>query len=264
MGSAASEAALFAVVKNNAPSKVSETAALVAYKASVISHGRVTEGAVLVAHANDAAARTSELAISVAYKTNIGGLALSRAWTFTLDGHTFYVLNLGVEGTFVYDDTTGMWAQFQTGGYGIWNMLFGHTWGLYIIGGDAVYAKTWAIAPDSPVDEDWRPVEHKVNGGLPSRSRDGVPHDALFLTISSGFIGEDGARLQMRFSDDQGRNWSDYYDIDLVRSNYAQEITWRSLGSIASPGRIFEVRDVGGMIRIDDANATINGQTDDG
>lgn len=255
-----SELAALVAVKNGAGARDTEVVALVAFKSALLANSRVSEEGVLVAHSSDAAARVTESAVQVVYKTGVGGLVRSRAWSFNLDGHPFYVLNLSDEGTFVYDDRTGQWAQFQTGGYGVWNMIQGFEWGLYVVGGDAIYSKVWTIAPDSPVDEDWRPVEHKVNGGLPSRSRDGVQHDALFLTISSGFIGEDGALLQMRFSDDQGRTWSDYFDIPLTLSDYGQEITWRSLGSISAPGRVFEFRDVGGMIRIDDCNAIIDGE----
>lgn len=259
---AVTETALLAAVRNGAAARDAEAVMLVAYRAADLANGRVSEEAALVAHSSDAAARVSDSAVLVAYKTGVGGLVRSRAWSYALDGHEFYILNLSEEGTFAYDDRTGQWAQFQTGGFGVWNMIQGFQWGLYVVGGDAIYPKVWALAPDSPVDEDWRPMEHKVNGGLPSRSRNGVSLDALFLTISSGNIGEDGALLQMRFSDDQGRTWSDYYDVPLELENYSQEITWRSLGNISAPGRIFEIRDIGGMIRIDDCNATVDGEDD--
>lgn len=254
------EMALLAVVQNGPAARDSEAVMLVAYKAAALSNGRVSEEALLVASASEPAARVSETAVLVAYKTGVGGLVRSRAWTFSLDGHAFYVLNLSEEGTFVFDDRTREWSQFQTGGYGVWNMIQGFEWGLYVVGGDAIYPKVWAIAPDSAVDEDWRPVEHKVNGGIPSRSVDGVTHDALLLTASAGFVGENGATIQMRFSDDQGRTWSDYYDVVLESGNYSQQIMWRSLGTFSSPGRVIEIRDIGGNIRLDDTVAIIDGE----
>ena len=256
------EAALLTAVSNAPAARTTEAALLVVYKAAKLSFGRVTEEALLVAHSNDAAARSTEAAMLVAYSTGVGGLVRSRAWTYTLDGHTFYVLNLADEGTFVFDDSTGQWAQFQTGGYGIWNMLNGISWNLRVVGGDAIYPTVWQLTPDGVFDDGWRPIEHKVNGGIPSRSQDGRALDAFFLTISAGTIAEDGALLQMRFSDNQGKTWSAYYDIPLTEADYSQNIAWRSLGQITAPGRIFEIRDVGGMIRLDDANAIINGEDD--
>lgn len=257
-----SELALLVAIKNAPAARTPEVALLAAYKATGIVQARISQGALLVAHSSDVATRAAETALLVAYRTGVGGLVRSRAWTYTMDGHTFYVLNLGEEGTFVYDTTTDQWAEFETGGYGIWNMINGFEWGLYVVGGDVTSATVWTIDPDAVIDEDWRPIEHKVNGGLPSRSRDGVPLDALFLTISSGDIAEEGAELKMRFSDDQGRTWSSYYTITLMQANYSQDIAWRSLGQISAPGRIFEIYDVGGMIRIDDCNAILSGKDD--
>lgn len=240
--------------------RLTVAAILAAYSRDLLSLGRVTEGGVLAAHRNMPDARLSETSILVAHSKGIRRTVRTRAWSYNLDGHAFYVLDLGVEGTFVFDDTTGQWSQFQTAGYGVWNMVNGHEWGLYVVGGDALYPVVWALKPDGFLDEDWRPVEHKVNGALPSRSRDGVPLDAFFVNASVGQVGEDGALLQLRWSDDNGKTWSDYQEIALEENNFSQNLAWRSLGQISAPGRIFEIRDVGGLIRLDDANALVNGE----
>lgn len=257
-----SQGSVLAASTSKPAARVTQAGMLVAYGRQRLSLGRVTQGSVLAAHTNMPNGRVTEAAVLVAYSNRIGRQVRSRAWTYTLDGHTFYVLNLGDEGTYVYDDTTQQWAQFQTGGYGLWNMINGFEWGLYVVGGDALYPLVWALAPDGVLDEGWRSVVHKVNGALPSRSRDGVPLDAFFLTASSGNIGENGATLSLRFSDDQGKTWSAYYEINLTEANYSQDLAWRSLGVISAPGRIFEIKDVGGLIRLDDANAIVGGQDD--
>ena len=38
-----------------------------------------------------------------------------RAWTFTLDGHNYYVLRLGTQETLVYDEHAGQWYTARTG-----------------------------------------------------------------------------------------------------------------------------------------------------
>jgi hypothetical protein len=69
--------------------------------------------------------------------------------------------------------------------------------------------------------------------------------------------------MRLRFSDDRGNTWSQYYDVTLTPSEFNGEVAWRSLGAIQAPGRIYEVSDYGGVIRIDGATADIEG-IDDG
>lgn len=258
-------AALDAAVRSaNAAPRVTALSMLVSYSSLRLSLARMTQESLLVATASEPQARTTQMVTLVAYRTGVSGLVRSRAWTFVLDGHVFYVLNLSEEGTFVYDVTTGQWAQFSTGGYGIWNMLRGLAWGVYTIGADAIQPTVWAIAPDSPLDEDWRPIEHAVTGGVPARSRRGIRQDNFRMTVSAGFIGESGAVMNLRFSDDNGRTWSSPMPVSLISQDYSQEVQWLSLGALQAPGRVFEVTDVGGVIRIDDATAMFDGDADDG
>jgi hypothetical protein len=63
-----------------------------------------------------------------------------------------------------------------------------------------------------------------------------------------------GATLTLRFSDDQGKTWSADYVVTLTQGDYKGEIAYRSLGSFMAPGRIFELSDIGGLIRIDGAD----------
>jgi hypothetical protein len=56
----------------------------------------------------------------------------ARARSFTLDGHTFYVLDLGPEGTWLWDQVTGQWCTFETDGYGKWSFANGTMWGSHI------------------------------------------------------------------------------------------------------------------------------------
>src|SRR5665213_825321 len=63
----------------------------------------------------------SQLYGHVTYTSGLPDSARSRAWSFVLDGHTFYVLDLGTEGTFLYDIDTQQWCQFKTDGHNGWN-----------------------------------------------------------------------------------------------------------------------------------------------
>lgn len=262
-GGRLSSAALLAATSSlNAAPRVSGLTLLAAYKTAKIALARATQERLLVAYVSEPQARVTQARMMVAYKTGVGGLVRSRAWTFVLDGHVFYVLNLSDEGTFAYDVATGQWSQFSTGGYGVWNMLRGLVWGAYVLGADAIAPKVWALAPDSALDEDWRPIQHAVTGGVPARSRRGVRQDNFRMVVSSGFVGENGAEMRLRFSDDNGRTWSPYLPFTLIAQDYSQEVQWLSLGALQSPGRVFEVTDTGGVIRIDDASAMFDGKDD--
>jgi hypothetical protein len=47
--------------------------------------------------------------------------------------------------------------------------------------------------------------------------------------------------------------------LPIPEGNTTQEIAWLSLGSFAAPGRIFKVTDSGGFLRIEGADAGIDG-----
>lgn len=181
------------------------------------------------------------------------------AWSFVLDGHEFYVLDLGDQGTPLYDNTTQQWCEFETEGYTYWNMRRGGMWNDRIVGASANDGTLLQLDPDAILDEGGLNIHHAVTGGVQTRSRTAQRQDSFRLAASAGKVGRHGARVRLRFSDDHGNTWSPYYDRTLRRGNYSQEIAWQSLGAIQAPGRVFEVSDTGGLIRIDGATADIEG-----
>jgi len=186
---------------------------------------------------------------------NRGGLTLSRkrAWTYTQDGHTFYVLDLSTEGTWVYDLTTKQWSQFQTVGSGQWDVQAGTQWNsIRIVGGDLTTTDMWELVPSALQDHDGAAdIAHIVTGALQTRSRNYNSVESVVLTGSSNKIGNPtSSAMLLRWSDDNGVTWNAYYSVPLT-AGVVTEVAWRSLGAFALPGRIFEVSDSGGMVRID-------------
>lgn len=182
------------------------------------------------------------------------------AWSFTLDGHTFYVLNLGAGGTVCYDLTTTQWCEFGTTGYTSWNMHRGTMWNGRVVAGDVSTATIWELLPTSVQDQASIAISHITTGGIFTRSRDQIPVDGFFLQASAGVLGTNGAVVNLRFSDDNGHTWSAYYPITLVTANYSQELAWLSLGSFSSPGRVFEISDSGGLITLSGADVILDGE----
>lgn len=197
-------------------------------------------------------------------------VSINRAWSYVLDGHTFYVLDLGAQGTFEYDQTTGQWSEFVTGAPATdggpnlqWNMQNGCMWGTRIVGGDLATSNIWEMAPGAVLDNDATPIAHVCTGAIPARSRTYITCDAVRVSASFGFLDSSSTvTFNMRYSDDQEHTWSANFPVTLTPGNFGDEIAWRSLGAFASPGRVFELSDVGGLIRIDGADAYLDGFDD--
>lgn len=184
------------------------------------------------------------------YTIGIQDVPRRLAWTYTLDGHYFYCLDLGEDGTHVYDLTTQQWTEFDTVGYsGHFNFKNGIWWktGQRIVGGDILSGAIYEMVPDLYLDDGWRPVFYEARGALFAQGVDKRKNYALRLVGSVGRLTDDIApELHMQFSDDQGATWGNEYTITLTVDT-KQRLEWRSLGAFAAPGRIFRLYDTGGL-----------------
>ena len=190
-------------------------------------------------------------------------LSVNKAWTYVQDGHTFYVLDCGTQGTWAFDTVTNQWCELQTNG-GNFAMTNGIMWGQRVVAGDPASTDVWELDPAATMDSGGLyPIEHIVTGGISTRSRVEIACDSLRLTASFGQLQATGATINLRFSDDQEQTWSPYMGITIAEGDYDTELAWRSLGSFDAPGRIFEISDSGGLIRIDGLDAFLNGFDND-
>jgi len=202
--------------------------------------------------------QVSQAAAMIAYATQEPAFSRQDAWTFVLDGHRFYVLPLGREGTMAYDVTTGEWSELQTDGFKGLNFSNGVMWGLRIMGGDVLYSNLYEMVPSQTLDEGWRPIKHVVTGGIPLRGRYSVGVSNFTLTASVNKLQLTGEPISLSFSDDNGVTWSPELSIDLTGVS-TQDLIWNSLGSFSNPGRVFRVTDYAGPVRIDGANVVLSG-----
>jgi len=178
---------------------------------------------------------------------------------------------LGAQGTFLYDILTSQWTNFCTGAPATnggpnvqWNFQNGHMWGVRIVGGDLATSDVWEMTPGAVFDNGATEIGHVSTGGLAARSRVSISCDSFRITASFGLLDDvAGSTFNLRFSDDVEATWSPYFTIALTAGDYDNELAWRSLGSFAAPGRIFEISDSGGLIRIDGADAMLNGFDND-
>lgn len=259
----ASQVAVLAAVAAIPDTRVAEVAMLIAFAPPSPRRVAVTQLVMLAAVAGIPMARVTEMAMLAAYRTGTPDNERRRAWAFDFDGHTFYVLDLGPEGTFAFDLTTGMWCEMKTKGHDGWNMRAGTQWGAKVIACDFVNPIVWELDPDQPLDEGWKAVAHTVTAMLQFRFRKAKRQDSLRVTASVGQVAVDESVLRLRFSDDMGQTWSDYLDITLNSESYMQELAYLSLGAVQAPGRVFELSDEGGLVRIDGADVELDGLSDE-
>jgi len=71
------------------------------------------------------------------------------AWTFSYDGHLFYVLAIPGQGTFAFDIASQTWSQFQTTGQVGWRPQVGCQTSTGWICGDSQTGAIWALSDAS-------------------------------------------------------------------------------------------------------------------
>lgn len=191
-----------------------------------------------------------------------------RAWSFSLDGHDFYVLNLAGEGTVIYDLATGQWSEWRSPEQLTWRAHIGCNWlgmakdtadrlfGTNIVAGDDTEGVLWMLDPNQGLDDaaaegdDALQFTRYVTGQVPMRMRGTQSCAAVYVTLSLGSPSITGAQITLRTSDDNGNTWYSHGSITVTAGSWDQEISWRGLGLMRSPGRLFELTDDGAAVRI--------------
>lgn len=185
-------------------------------------------------------------------------LVAERAWAFALDGHIFYVIN-DVEGkSYLYDVRTGQWAVWYTGEESsTWNFQKGHTWRSRTIALEEDSDRILELDPYSERDVDDQEIRRVVTAFQTARGDDAYRQGSMRVNASVGAPTVDETAVEMRFSNDGGVTWVGPFAVSLLLAEWSQRIEFRSLGRIRAPGRLWEIRDVGGLMRIDGCDQTV-------
>jgi hypothetical protein len=194
-----------------------------------------------------------------------------RAWTFTLDGHDFYVLRLNETETLIYDTSTEQWVNWDSHGLPIWRVRCGINWiegqsigdtyGSNIVAGDDQKGILWVLDPQQSYDDailEDAPVQEVtfpriVMGQVPMTGRQVLPCYALFL-IGDNFgplTDVFTPQITLEYSDDAGKTYHSAGTIEVTPGTVNQSYEWYSLGQIEAPGRLFRLTDTGVFTRID-------------
>lgn len=190
-----------------------------------------------------------------------------RVWTFSLDGHDFYVLRLGDFDQLVYDVYSEEWVDWNDFGSLTWRAHCGITWigaeslgdtyGSNVVAGDDTNGLLWFLDPEQPYDDN--PVEggppsyfaRVTVGQVPMTGREVLPCYATWLTTDMGDPAYSGAAVTLWSSDDAGVTWDNQGYIIVTSDENSPELSWYSLGQIEAPGRLFKIFNDGAITRID-------------
>jgi len=202
------------------------------------------------------------------------------SFAFSLDGHDFYVLRLGANETLVYDLTTGSWASWDSAQRNVLQANSGFNWASVlgsldpnapstnVIMGDDTFSTLWTMTTDSGADsgpfegDTARPFSRAVLGGIPLRDRASPRCNAATLTGSIGDPAMVTTTITMRYSDDNGRTYTNAGTVVVLPNDFLKEVRWRSLGLMRAPGRLFEIVDSGATVRIDGLDVDVGAITD--
>lgn len=183
---------------------------------------------------------------------------LGQAWTFKQDDHEFYGVQLGEEGTLLWDKPTQQWCQWKSPGFAYWRVIDVVDWEGYNLGGDTESGILWEIDPTGRLDYGDTPIETKITGYLTYRMRTEVPCFMAQLALSvgeppSGFA-DGSVGITLRTSVNDGITYTDHGEIAGGGVGEKTPFRWYGLGLMKSPGIMFEITDTGYARRIDSLN----------
>lgn len=191
-----------------------------------------------------------------------------RAWTYSLDGHDFYVLRLATLWTVCLDLTTGQWSEWFGHSLPYWRAHTGINWlgmgadtanrlyGTNVVAGDDRAGILWMLDPTTGIDDGVTAgsaaveFNRSVTGIVQQRMRASTPCGGVYLTVSLGQPIVAGAAITLDYSDDGGNSYVTAGSVTVDSTDYTQEIAFRSLGLIRAPGRVFRITDNGASVRI--------------
>lgn len=187
---------------------------------------------------------------SIEEAIRLAGGANCSAWTFALDGHTFYVLRVGTLGTFIYDvENPSGWARWKSYGSEVWRAHCGGQAGevAQVLAGDDTTNNLWLLDPTRSNDNGVAMVR-EIMGGVPMPFGRGEPCKSFEVFVATGWAPETGAAanpvIELNWYDDGGEVLSGpWIPLSLgTTGQYGERLVAYQLGMINPPGRLFHLR----------------------
>jgi hypothetical protein len=157
-----------------------------------------------------------------------------KAWSFRMSGHAYYVLTTP-DITLVFDfnaQTFYRWSSYERD---IWRPITGCQIGAEVTAGDIDSGQHWTLGFDVTNDAG-DPLVRELSGTVDVL---GLPITCSSVSLRT-VIGFGNGPLELKWSDNQGRSWSEWRQIPLgTLGQYDKDAIARSLGQMRRPGRTF-------------------------
>lgn len=158
-----------------------------------------------------------------------------KAWAFRMSGHAYYVLTID-DLTLAFDFKSERWSRFSSYGHDTWRAISGTQVGGEVYAGDSESGQQWRLGFDLS-DDAGETMIREVSGSVENT---GPPVGCASVSIRTTIGQGDGTPLELRWSDNQGRTFSQWRQIPLgTLGQYDKDAIARSLGRITRPGRTF-------------------------
>lgn len=164
-----------------------------------------------------------------------------RAWTYRRNRCDFYILTSDTF-TLAYNITNQQWSRFNSHGLDYWRAHLGLQVFQEVYAGDASGNVIWHLE-EAAEDEEATPIVCQVRGFVPLTGNK-MACSSVNVRSNAGWSTSytTSPALELRWSDDYGFTWSEPLEVDMgVEGAYDTDLTFRSLGRISRPGRMFEI-----------------------
>lgn len=220
---------------------------------------RTTTVDTLIAGSPQGTLRTTEADVLVAILFGAEERML-RAWTFTQDGHDFYVLLAGGE-TYVYDKETETWCQWVSPDASFWRGVDGVDWEGLNVCIDPDSGKVFNIDPQGRLDYRTTPITSIVYGGMTERFRE-MPScyfAEIAISQNSPPHNVDPTTLSITLETTDTLNSWNHGTVYGAPTGNMTVPRFYGLGLLHSPGVLFKITDTGFARRLDGLTVEISG-----
>ncbi len=163
-------------------------------------------------------------------------LKVAHAYSYTQDGHTFYVFTVSGKFTLAYDLGTQKWQEWDTLGLGSWQAMIGtQAFDKIIVGNDqedSLYELDLTAVRDNETE-----IVQDFSVSLAVRE----PFVVSDVTID--MWSDTYGQMFKRFTEDGGRTWSTWDGANVTAPSYEDnQVMWRRFGTARAPERIMQFR----------------------
>jgi hypothetical protein len=182
------------------------------------------------------------------------------SWTFTQDGHDFYVV-LAAGETYVYDKETEQWAQWASPDAAFWRGVDGVEWNGINVCIDPSTGKLFQIDPQGRLDYKTTPITSIIYGGMTERFRDmpSIFMAEVAVSQNSPPHNVDPTTLSITLETTDTITSYNHGTVNGAATGNHTFARFYGLGLMRSPGILFKITDTGFARRIDGLNIEMSG-----